>query len=231
MPLCLTMATAKEYKAALSGLGAPPAPAAGHWAPWRWRGREVRLLVTGVGPVAAGISLGRLLGAETLDGVVNLGVAGVFDLHDAPLAGLVVAEAELFPEYGLIGESGIDPRGLAFPQLTAADGPVYDRLPLDPDAAAGAMGLILPQGAARGDFATVAGVGAEPARSAAARLSPPPLAESMEGFSLALACALAGVPFLELRTVSNRVGARPPRDWDLPGALAALSRLVAAILA
>ena len=53
----------------------------------------------------------------------------------------------------------------------------------------------------------------------------------MEGFALALACALAGTPFLELRTVSNRVGARPPRDWDLAGALAGLARTAAQLLA
>ena len=41
---------------------------------------------------------------------------------------------------------------------------------------------------------------------------------------LALACAVAEVPFLELRAISNRVGARPPEDWDLPAALTALSQ-------
>lgn len=230
MTLCLAVATAKEYKAALSGLGAPAAPAAGHWTSWRRRGRDLRLLVTGVGPVAAGIALGRLLGAERLAGVVNLGVAGAFDLARIPLAGLAMATAETWPEYGLRGESGIAPRGLGFPQLTVESGPVYDRLPLRPEAAAAAMGLGLPPPAVPGDFATVAGVGTAEAPSAAGRLRPWPLAEAMEGFALALACALVAIPFLELRAISNRVGARPPQDWDLPGACATLSRIVPALL-
>jgi futalosine hydrolase len=229
LTLALVVATAKEYKAALAGLGAPGAPGPGQWTSWRWRRRDMRLLVTGVGPVAAGISLGRLLGAEAVGGVVNLGLAGAFDLSRVPLTGLAVATAEIFPEYGLRGETGIDPRGLGFPQLTVGGGPVYDRLSLEPETAARGMGLALPREAVRGDFATVAGVGTEAVPSAAGRLSPLPLAESMEGFALALGCALAGVPFLELRTISNRVGARPPRDWDLAGALAALSQAVLAL--
>jgi futalosine hydrolase len=232
MSLCLAVATAKEYRAAFGALGAPAAPAAGAAVIWRRGGRDWRLLVTGVGPVAAGVSLGRLLGAGGLDGVVNLGLAGSFDLAGAPLGALVAATAETFPEYGL-GREGTppDPKALGFPQITIAGEPIYDQIGLDPDAAARAMGLAVPEGCLRGACATVATVAAEPARSAAATRTPLPLIENMEGFALALACALAETPFLELRTVSNRVGARPPRDWDLAGALASLARTTARLLA
>lgn len=229
MALCLALATAKEYRAVLGALGAPEAPEAGRWTTWRWRGRELLVLVTGVGPVAAGISLGKLLGGGKVQGVVNLGVAGAFDLGQAPLGGLVVATEEIFPEYGLCGEEGVAARGLGFPQMLVAGGPVYDRLGLGPEAAARVLGLNLPREAVAGSFATVAGVGKDGVPSAAGRLVPRPLAESMEGFSLALASAMAGIPFLELRSVSNRVGARPPQDWDLPGALAALSQAVSVL--
>jgi len=230
--LCLAVATAKEYRAAFGPLGAPAAPAAGEAVTWRRGGRDWRLLVTGVGPVAAGVSLGRLLGAGGLDGVVNLGLAGSFDLAGAPLGALVAATAETFPEYGLRQEgTPPDPKALGFPQITIAGEPIHDRIGLDPDAAARAMGLTVPKGCLRGACATVATVAAEPARSAAADRTPLPLIENMEGFALALACALAGTPFLELRTVSNRVGARPPRDWDLAGALASLARTAAQLLA
>lgn len=51
-----------------------------------------------------------------------------------------------------------------------------------------------------------------------------PLTENMEGFSLALACLQAGIPFLELRTVSNLVGSRKAEHWKLDDALQALGR-------
>lgn len=232
MTLCLALATAKEYRAALAGLGAPAAPAPGGAVRWRRGGRELAVCLTGVGPVAAGVHLGRLLGAGGIAGVVNLGLAGSFDLARAPLGAPVAATAELFPEYGLLGADGaVDPWGLGFPQCVLGGEPVHDRLALDPAGAAAALGLALPETAVFGESATVASVAAAPARSAAAKRLPQPLTENMEGFALALACAATGLPFVELRVVSNRVGARPPRDWDLAGACAALGRIAARLLA
>ncbi|MFP5257993.1 MAG: futalosine hydrolase, partial [Acidobacteriota bacterium] len=93
--------------------------------------------------------------------------------------------------------------------------------------AARELGLTLPEGVVAGPCLTVAGVSATPERAAALAGQYRALAESMEGFAVALAGAAAGLPGLELRAVSNRVGSRPPADWDLPGALAALGRAAA----
>ena len=46
--------------------------------------------------------------------------------------------------------------------------------------------------------------------------------EAMEGFGVLRAAALAGVPALELRAVSNAVGEEDRARWDIAGALAAL---------
>lgn len=54
--------------------------------------------------------------------------------------------------------------------------------------------------------------------------------EAMEGFGVLRACALAGVPALEVRAVSNELGEGDRVRWDLPGALAALDRAIAALL-
>ena len=143
---------------------------------------------------------------------------------------MVAANAALFPEYGLHGDDGVDARGIAFPQAVIDGCDVYDRLDLDPAGAAAAMGLTLPAQAVAGACLTVAGVTASPAREAALRAAYAPLTEAMEGFGAALSAASAGLPFLELRSVSNRVGARPPDGWDLPGAFAALGRAAAALL-
>jgi futalosine hydrolase len=225
----VAIATAKEYKAALSGLGAPAPPPPGEIVSWKRGGRDFLVVVTGVGPVAVALSLGRVLGRRAGDvaGVVNCGIAGSFDLTAVPLGGLVVATTETFPEYGLRGDDDTDARAIAFPQLVIGGEPVFDRLPLDPETAAAAMGLTLPADAARGTCVTVAGVTVTPARARTLAGKYEAVAESMEGFAAALAAATAAVPFLELRAVSNRVGSRPPVDWDLPGALSALGRGVA----
>jgi nucleoside phosphorylase len=47
----------------------------------------------------------------------------------------------------------------------------------------------------------------------------------MEGFGVALACALERVPLAIVRGISNLVGDREPARWRIPAALAAARRL------
>ncbi|WP_428566274.1 MAG: futalosine hydrolase [Solidesulfovibrio sp. DCME] len=231
--ILFTLATAKEYAAAFGPLGAPAAPPPGQGVAWGRGGRDCLLCLTGVGPVAAALTVGRLLGRfeGEIAGVVNTGIAGGYDLAATPLCSLVAATEETLPEYGIRTGAGTDCAGLTFPQLAPAGIPVFDRLPLDPAAAATAMGLALPPEAAPGPAVTVAGVSGDPDRAAILWRKYRAQSESMEGFAVALAAAAEGLPFLGLRTISNRVGCRPPEAWDLPGALAALGRAVAGLFA
>jgi futalosine hydrolase len=54
--------------------------------------------------------------------------------------------------------------------------------------------------------------------------------EAMEGFGVLRAAALAGVPALELRAVSNAVGERDRSRWQIDEALAALAAAVPVLL-
>ena len=60
---------------------------------------------------------------------------------------------------------------------------------------------------------------------------PDAVAEGMEGAGVAAAAALHGVPFAEIRAISNAVGPRDRDAWRIPDALAALGRAVAAVAA
>lgn len=222
MPVLLAFATIREASS-LGALGAPK-PNADEPAPWRFRGRDLLLGVVGVGPVAAALHMGAFLARHTPSGVINLGAAGAFDLAATPMGTAVAATLEIWPEYGLRQNDRVDPEGIRLPQTTTAAGPVRDRLELDPDAAAGAMGLGLPEKTARGPSLTVAGVSGDAGRAALYRDHYAPATENMEGFACALACERSRLPFLEIRIVSNLVGSRDKADWDLPGALARLAQ-------
>lgn len=50
--------------------------------------------------------------------------------------------------------------------------------------------------------------------------------ENMEGFAVAYACARAGLPCVEIRSVSNKVGPRTKEEKDFPGALQALDAVL-----
>lgn len=50
--------------------------------------------------------------------------------------------------------------------------------------------------------------------------------EAMEGFGVLRACALAGVPAVEVRVVSNAIGESDRARWDFEGAFAALAHML-----
>jgi futalosine hydrolase len=201
----------------------------------RWQGAlaEHRMLpirpgltacITGVGPVNAGIALGRILAlSHEITGVLCLGLAGSFDLARAPLGSCTLVTEEIWPEYGLFGDDGMDAPGLGFAQWEHDGLRVVDRLPLHTDLTD--LGLPQPIDAIPGISLTVAGVSAGAQRACMLAQRYHPLSENMEGFAVALACARQQIPCVELRAVSNKVGSRAPEDRDFPLALAKLGAL------
>lgn len=199
---------------------------------------ELEMLICGVGPVAAALNLGRRLGRERecpLNGIINLGVAGSYDIAAAPLGSLVLASEEVFPEFGVwphhAGAGEPVPFPLSFPQAELPDKKVFTRLALEPDRALGNMGLNWHSGLPRGTSISMAGVSGTQQRARHMAALGEGLTENMEGFSLALGAASAGIPFAELRAVSNEAGLRPPQGWDMPAALKALGRGTRELLA
>ncbi len=231
MPLALVTATPAEMRAALAvaapGLDAPERGLREA----RIAGRDFLLVVTGVGPVSAALELGAALASVRVGGALNLGLAGSFDLHAAPLGACVAASAEVLAEYGVTGDDGLaDATGFAFPQWEGAGTSVAQRLELDPAGAAARMGLALSPGTPCGPALTVAGVTGSFGRAQALASRHAALTESMEGFALALACLTRGVPFLEVRTVSNQVGERDRARWRIKQALSGLGELLAGLV-
>lgn len=234
MAILLAAATTMELAAALEWSGLPLPSDEGRIECLELPGHDsVLALATGIGPINAALGLGLALGSHELHGVINLGVAGSFDLERLPLCSVAVASSEAWPEFGLHGQAGLDPRGLGLAQARTPDGPVYEHMDLVPEAHARTMGLRLADGWVRIHGLTVAGVSGCPDRAQELRArhaSHAPAMESMEGFALALGCLRAGLPFLEIRTISNAVGLRPPTGWDLPGALRALGHAAQTLL-
>jgi futalosine hydrolase len=193
-------------------------------------GREILACVVGIGPVAAALNIGALLERfPEAAGILNLGICGSFDTTRIPLGTPCAASAEIWPEYGVRRSV---PAEEAFGHQMLPDLPLepVNRLDLDPVAAAGAMGLVLPGHWPSGPSLTVAGVSGDPERAEELRLRHGAATENMEGFSLALAARRAGIPFLEVRTVSNPVGGRDKRQWDFRLALEALRTILPTLM-
>lgn len=182
-------------------------------------GAPVRLAVTGLARANTAFHLGRLLLAEPPAAVLQVGVGGTFDPDRAPLGTVALATTDAYGDVGVRTDDGwltTEDLGFALTPEAAAG-----RFACDVGATEAVAGRL---GAPRGPFVTVETVTGTDRAAAELRARHDPLVESMEGAAAAHACTLAGVAFVELRGVSNVVGARERGAWRLDDAIEAVTR-------
>lgn len=173
----------------------------------------------GVGPAAAAAGTARLLATGHYRAVVSAGIAGGFPGR-ADVGGLVIAGRSIAADLGAESPEGflpIEELGFGSSVLDTDPGLVK------------ALHAALPE-AVGGDvltLATVTGTAVTAARLATR--FPLAVAEAMEGYGVATAAAGAGLPFAELRAISNPVGPRDRAAWRLADAFAALRSTTAAL--
>lgn len=177
----------------------------------------------GFGAIAAAARTAELLGRLTPARVILVGIAGAYDVQRDPVGSAMEFGAVAVTGIGVgFGRDHVPPQALGFPQWPATEHParaaVFDRLELDSRSGP----LLLSTCAASASV--------EEARERRERF-PQARAEDMEGFSVALACSLAGVPLSIVRGISNSVGDRVSEHWSLPRALAAARELALRVLA
>ncbi len=238
-PILVAAATAIELRAAVAPLveNVPPLPGEGECVTIRAGARGLALLVTGVGPLNAAFSLGHVLGdIGRFQGLLHVGIGGSYDVEHLPLCAVAVANEEFYPDYGVQEEHELVHDAIGLAQAKGPEGGVWERIPLYPRTAAQALDLRpeaveyleqLPQTG----FLTGGRVSGTEAVGLALHRRYGVLLENMEGFALALGCLRAGLPFLELRAVSNPCGVRDKALWNTRGALTALGETCARLLA
>lgn len=184
----------------------------------------IDVVAGGVGPAAAAACAGVLLARAALAGrpytaLVSAGIAGGF-AGRASVGGTVVGIRSVAADLGADSPDGFLPLStLGFGTDTVdADPALVDRLRAALPSAV--VGPVL-------TASTVTGS----ARRTDELLErhPDAVAEAMEGFGVAAAAQATGIPFVELRTISNPVGPRDRTAWRIGDALAALAVAGAAL--
>ena len=190
--------------------------------------RGVRVGLVGFGLVAAGIAAARHFARERPERALLVGIAGSFDLRRAPIASVHRASAVSCHGIGAgEGRAHLSAARLGFPQVPRelAGRELGERLEL---AAPPALLEELPPV----ELLSVASATGDAAEAAARRaLHPRARLEDMEGYAVALAAELEGIPLAILRAVSNEVGVRDKARWEIHAALAALRVALAPLLA
>lgn len=178
----------------------------------------------GVGPAASAAGTARLLARAEAAGnpyraVLSAGIAGGF-ANRAEIGATVLGIRSIAADLGAETPDGFLPvEELGFgTSLLEADTTLLKTLCAALPAAV--VGDIL-------TLTTVTGTAATTARLAAR--FPAAAAEAMEGYGVASAATQAGVPFAELRTISNLIGPRDRESWRLSEALAALTEAAASL--
>ncbi|MFI7660184.1 futalosine hydrolase [Micromonospora parva] len=184
----------------------------------------------GVGPAIAGAATARLLALAEAAGrpyraVVSAGVAGGFTGR-AEVGDTVLGTASIAADLGAESPDGFIPVDeLGMPPALLGAG---SRVPADPGLLA-TLRAALPT-ATTGPVLTVNTVtGTSAGTDELRRRHPEAVAEAMEGYGVAVAAAQAGLPFAELRTISNPIGPRDRDAWRLREALAALTAAAPAL--
>lgn len=178
----------------------------------RPRADGYEILVCGVGKTGAATATARRLAAGGVRGVISFGVAGAY-----PGEGLAIGDVVVASEVGVIDE-GLDD-GARFVPFARAGMPVPGAgwTHCDPSLVGEA-----PPGAAhrvvRGRIATVS-VCAGSARLATERAATGAVAEAMEGAAIAYVATSFGVPFAEVRGISNLCGPREGARFEIAGAV------------
>jgi futalosine hydrolase len=172
------------------------------------------MVVTGVGKASAAGGVARILDLTRHAGVISVGVAGALPGSDLRISDVVLATACTFADEGVEGDQGfVDLAGRGFPP-----GP-WVGVSGETDATLGA--ILRPLAQRQGVIATVSTCSGADGPAAAVVQRTGAVAEAMEGAAVAATCARLGVPFSELRIISNHCGSVPA--WDLPKALLKLS--------
>jgi futalosine hydrolase len=193
-------------------------------------GSSIRVELCGFGPVVSAARAAQLIAEQRPERVLLVGIAG--RLADRLSIGRAYA-FERVACHGIgagTGDAFMPAEAMGWKQwpgdAAAAIAPIGDSLPCTsgrlPAAAASARaGLLL--------SACAASAGEDDVRSRL-RLHPDAAAEDMEGFAVAAACRLAGVPIDIVRGISNTAGDRDTSRWQIDAACRAAAELAATLL-
>ena len=186
-----------------------------------------RIELCGFGPIAAAARTAALISTHAPARVILAGIAGRY--HDR----LEIGAAYRFDRVACFGV------GVGSVECFVSAGALgWQQWPGDADGGSPAIGDLIAcaGGGEPGTWADLLLTACAASASAGdvqlrRRAFPAAVAEDMEGFAVALACRLHGVPVDIVRGISNTAGDRDPAHWQVQRALEAAGRLAVQIMA
>lgn len=191
-----------------------------------------RFFVTGVGKVAASSAATAAVLGEQPDLLLQVGCAGAYPDRGLEICDVVVATSEVLADEGALTPDGfLDLEAL---HLSILEEKLYNEIPTAfPPASLWSdvqSGLAARFQCRSGRLVTVSTGSGTDERAAEMSRRWEPLAESMEGAAIAVVGRKYDCPFVEIRGISNRVGARDRTAWNIDGACEHAAEVAALLL-
>ena len=200
-------------------------------------GQVVALQHCGVGKANAAATTALLLDSLNPEAVLCFGCAGAYPGSGLQIGDLILASEEIYGDEGAMTGGGfLDMEALGFPLAEAGGERWFNRFPGDPELLGRNHRLIAAQAGAErrvavGPLVTVSTCSGSTALGHALERRTGGLGENMEGAAVAQLCAGFGVPFFEVRGISNLVEERDLSRWRLALAATAAQQAIRAVLA
>ncbi len=199
---------------------------------------NILLMNTGIGDVNAAHSATGIIEHFPVGCVINLGVGGAYPHARLEIGHIAIALKEIYSDKGVIsskGQKGLKEIGI--PLVQAGRRKYFNEFPFDknlvqkvlnsfqctkdnlknpplPPFSKGGMGGFLGK-IKSGNFVTVSSATGAYKRALELKKKFNAICENMEGAAIAQVCAIYKIPMLEIRGISNIVGERDKRKWDL----------------
>lgn len=216
--------------------------------------RNVLLVNSGIGKVNSAHSLTALIEHYPIECVINFGIGGAYPETGLKAGDIAIALEEIYGDEGIITPEGwIGIKKIGIPLIEIGKKRRFNEFPLDKKLARYAINVVKlfthhpspspfstsrrPQmeGIIRGmvkagNFVTVSAVTGTPKRARELKDRFNAICENMEGAAIAQICTMYKIPMLEIRGISNIVGVRDKRKWNLKLASGNCQRAVLSIL-
>jgi futalosine hydrolase len=174
------------------------------------------ILISGIGLTASTYQLAKQLALKKYDLVIQAGVAGCFDLK-IPLGAVVAVKQDAIADQSVVELARL--KTLFDLNLVPQDQYPYKK---------GWLINTNKEVLKKTRLKTVKGISVNQISTSKQmiefyREAFDPVTESMEGAALHYVCLLENIPFLQIRSISNYVGERNKKKWDMMDSIANLN--------
>jgi futalosine hydrolase len=204
-------------------------------------GHDVLLIASGLGKVNAAHASTCLIENYPVNCVINIGVGGAYPGSGLKIGDVAIATKEIYGDEGVITSEGWDSlKKIGIPLVQGGQNKYFNEFILADSSLARSVRLVTrhsrlpdlqaPLVTKSGPFITVSAATGTRKRAIEFEKRFNAICENMEGAAIAQVCTIYKIPMIEIRGISNIVGERDKRKWNLGAASEHCQDLVLKIL-